>query len=205
MTHTESSKKKRTTKIEFTNVQRAWMVEHYSTTKNKYCCDYLGVSMRTMIRFARTLGLVKDPEFVKSISREHCKLMQTLNRYDGNAGKINLIKHGARYRFRKGETTEQRIGTEAWERTKEKIRKKRNETIRRERARIIYGFPQRTKLKLVCNSQAINARYSLRKRGYICDGRGARVAYYTCETDRDAKLEQTAISNGIDIFPAKSQ
>ena len=187
--------------INFTAEQAAWMREHYATTKNKDCCAYLGVSMRTMIRFARSLGLDKDREYVRDLWRENCKLMASLNRYDGNAGKANLIKYGAQYRFRKGESMEMRKGKEAWERTKEKIRASRLALIRKERLRVKWGFPQQTNLKLVCNRKAISTRYCLKKRGYIIEGRGAKVAYYTDDTNRLERLEQTAISRGIDIKP----
>lgn len=194
-------------KIEFTAEQTAWMREHYATTKNQDCCDYLGVSMRTMIRFARSLGLVKDPDYVRGLWAENCKKMATLNRWDGNAGKKNLLKYGKKYRFRKGETLESRIGTEAWNATKEKIRTSRNDLIRRERLRIKWGLEQQTKLNLVRAPRVnVGTRYCLKKRGYIIECRGARVAYYTPQTNRYAKLEQTAISRGIDILPyAKRQ
>lgn len=191
----------RAVKTKFTVEQADWMREHYPTTYNQACCDYLGVSMRTMIRFARSLGLTKDPEFVKSISREHCRLMASLNRGEGNAGKANLLIHGERYRFRKGESIEMRKGKAAWEAAKEKIRQSRNETIRKERMRIKWGLPQQTKLKLVCNRKAASTRYCLKRCGYIVEGRGAKCAYYTDCTDRCERLEKTAASCGIDILP----
>lgn len=205
MNTTESSKR-RTVKIEFTDDQADWMRKHYPTTYNQECCDYLGVSMRTMIRFARSLGLTKDPDFVKSISHEHCKLMQSLNRGEGNAGKVNLIKYGPRYQFRKGVTSVQRIGIEAWEAAKEKMRATRNELIRKERMRISWGLPQRTKMKLVGGDRnKIGTRYRLKVRGYIIPERGANEAYYTNETNRCQSLERTAVARGIRVYPAQCQ
>ena len=44
-----------------------YLRRHFSTTLNEDLADYLGVSLRTMIRKARELGLRKDPRWLSEI------------------------------------------------------------------------------------------------------------------------------------------
>ena len=67
--------KRRTTRIQFTPEQEQWMRDYFATTLNQECADHLGVSMRTMIRLARRLGLTKDPSFCHEQTMKHCAMM----------------------------------------------------------------------------------------------------------------------------------
>lgn len=191
--------KRRTTKITFTDEQRDWLIEHFPTTLNKDCAGYLGVSMRTMIRFARELGLEKDPAWLHGVFMERCSMMAEANRGEGNHGTANLLKYGKAYRFKKGVSPRQRLGDE---REKERIAKSvasLRETRRKERMRVNWGLEQQTKLKIGHNKKKTVMRHSLKKRGYIIPFRGASVAYYTDNTDRSHIVEQHAKEIGIEI------
>lgn len=192
-------KKRNCAKITFTDEQRDWLIAHFSTTLNKDCADHLGVSMRTMIRFARELGLEKDKEWLHGVFVERCTMMAEANRGEGNHGKTNLLKYGKQYRFKKGETSRQRLGEE---KERERIRKaveSLRETRRKERMRVNWGLEQQTKLKIGHNKKKTVMRHTLKKRGYIIPFRGASVAYYTDNTDRSAIVERRAKDVGIEI------
>ena len=191
--------KRRTTRIQFTPEQEQWMRDYFATTLNQECADHLGVSMRTMIRLARRLGLTKDPSFCHEQTMQHCAMMHRLNKGEGNAGAHNLIEHGKPFRFQPGVTPQQRLGEE---RDRQRIAKSaatRRETLRKERMRVNWGLPQETKLRVTVNRKAANIRYRLRRAGYILQGRCAWEAYYTADTHRIPSLEQSAQQNGIKI------
>lgn len=192
-------KKRNCTKITFTDEQRDWFVAHFSTTLNKDCAEHLGVSMRTMIRFARELGLEKDTAWLHDVFMERCAMAQQANKGEGNKGVVNLLEYGKAYRFKKGETSRQRLGDE---REKERIRKSaatRRETLRKERMRVNWGLEQQTRLKIGHNRKKSVMRHTLKKRGYIIPFRGASVAYHTDDTNRSAVVECHAKEVGIEI------
>lgn len=191
--------KRRTTRILFTPEQEQWMRDHFHDTLNQQCADHLGVSMRTMIRLARRLGLTKDPAFCHEQTMQHCTMMHRLNKGEGNSGKYNLIEAGKPYRFQPGVTPEQRLGEEKNRQRIAKSAASRRETLRKERMRVNWGLPQETRLRVVVNRKAAQIRYCLKKAGYILAGRAAREAYYTADTHRITSLEQSAQQNGITI------
>lgn len=54
----------------WTNEKVAILKERYADTKNDELVKILGVSMRTIQRKAKELGLEKSPEMIQSVSRE---------------------------------------------------------------------------------------------------------------------------------------
>ena len=132
--------------------------------------------------------------------REAANEARVMNRGDGNRGAINLLKYGAKYRFRKGETGIQRLGKEKEAERLRKAHATRNETISRERMRINWGLPQRTNLRLVRQpKQWVHYRYTMKRRGYIVS-RAAREIYYNENTDRSATVEHGAQAAGLIIL-----
>ena len=65
----------------------------YPTTKNEDLAIDLGVSVRTLIRRARTLGLEKNNEWLLLHSRQQCRILRILNKCRGNSG---MFKKGVR-------------------------------------------------------------------------------------------------------------
>lgn len=55
----------------------------YPTTKNEDLVEFFGVSLRTVIRKARELGLEKDKEWQRGNTMSHLKMMQLHNRLFG--------------------------------------------------------------------------------------------------------------------------
>lgn len=189
-------------KTELTDEQRLWLMEHFADTKNEDCARRCGCSVRTVIRMARSMGLTKSREFMVATQRHASDEARIMNRGEGNRGKENLLRYGARYQFRKGESNVQRLGEE---KERERIRKSheaRNKTIASERARIKWGFEQKTRLRLVRQpKQWINYRNTMKRRGYIAN-RGSREIYYNEKTDRSAAVENNATKAGLIIFQA---
>ena len=184
-------------KITFTDDQEQWMREHYATTLNQECADHLGVSMRTMIRLARRLGLEKDPDWLHGVFMERQAMMAAANRGEGNAGTRNLIEHGKPYRFKKGVTPLERNGPEKEAQRIAKSAATRRETIRKERMRVNWGLPQETKLKVTRNQPACATRNYLKKLGYIVVGRGTMVIFFNSKTKRAPIAEANAKKRGF--------
>ena len=65
----------------------------FPTTKNNELADILGVSVRTMIRKARQLGLRKDSDWMHSISMSHLHIANHVNRKNNHP---NAFKKGVR-------------------------------------------------------------------------------------------------------------
>ena len=186
-------------KVRLTIEQEIWLKAHFADTSNAVCAKYCGCGWRTVVRKARAMGLAKSREFMATSSQRGIEAMRILNKGEGNRGKANLLKHGAKYRFKKGETCRQRLGEE---RERERIRKAhetRNESIRRDRVRIKWGFEQKTKMRLVCQPrQWVSYRSTMKRRGYIVN-RGSREIYYNENTNRSAIVEKNAQQAGLII------
>ena len=65
----------------------------YSTTLNEELAGVLGVSVRTMIRKARELGLSKDKQWLNGIYKSHLHMANASSSINGNAGRIKKGEH----------------------------------------------------------------------------------------------------------------
>lgn len=77
----------------------------YPTTKNEDLADMLGVSLRTLVRKARELGIKKNKEWLRSVWNENRKLAHLVSKVKGHPGT-----------FQKGCT----IGKDYWFKPKQK-------------------------------------------------------------------------------------
>ena len=191
--------KRDTTKITLTPEQEAYLREHYHNTLNKDLAAHCGFSEGTLHRFARAMGLKKDPDWFHALVLDRCRMMAAGNRGPGNHGKKNLLIYGAKSRFKKGQTNIERHGEEKERQRIAKAAATRRETIRKERMRVNWGLPQETKLRVFQNRKASYIRHSFKRAGYILQGRCAWEAYYTADTHRIPSLEHSAQQNGITI------
>lgn len=194
--------KRDTTKIVLTDEQQQWLRDNYATTLNKDCAAHLGISESSVHRFARDMGLKKDPEWFHALVLERVRMMAAVNRGPGNHGKKNLHL-GEPHRFRKGQTNRERYGEEKERQRILKAAATRRETIRKERMRVNWGLPQQTKLRVISNPQARYARYALKSRGYIIPARGSMEAYWDENTTRSAIVENNAAKVGIKVQPVE--
>lgn len=189
----------KTEKIVLTPKQERWLTNHYKHTKNSECAERLGISPRSVVRIARALGLSKSRQFMVKCQRataEAAKISHRLNgTYPPKGFRIPKSEVG---QFKPGVTSRERIGDK---REAERIRKSaesRRATVKKERARVVWGFEQKTKLKLFTNPKKIQYRYALRQRGYLI-GRGESVAKVMPDTQRSTSVEQNARKYGIRI------
>jgi hypothetical protein len=85
-----------------------------------------------------------------------------------------------------------------WEAAKAKMSVTKKEIYRKEKIRIKWGLPQKTKWRVSFNNNPIvrMTRYRLRKRGYIIE-LGGMVAYYTHTTQRHDRVEALARKRGF--------
>lgn len=51
--------------IRLTREQKRWLTLNYPHMRTQICADYLGISLRSCVRWARRLGVEKTPEFMK--------------------------------------------------------------------------------------------------------------------------------------------
>ena len=183
---------------DLTQDQREWFVANFGTMKNQELADRLVTSPRSVIRMARELGLWKTKEFVAAMQRNASEHGARATRLmGGNAGAVNLLKHGKGYRFKPGTSQKDRMSAEAFSEMHRRIGESRKETFRKERVRVNWGFEQKTKLRVVrCPRAKIDIRHGLRKRGYEI-ARASNEAMVTDETRRSIRMEARAEKMGI--------
>lgn len=181
----------KTQKIELSEKERKWMEIHFKHTKNADIAKRLGISESSMHRFAREMGLTKTRHFMKKCQSDATAAAKASHLANGTyPPKGFIIPRCEEFRFQKGVTPRQRLGKK---RDLERIRKatqSREATRRKEKARVYFGLPQKTKLKVVKSSREhIRLRWYLKNRGYILDD-DERVSYWTDDTRRSPRLEK---------------
>ena len=177
-------------KIELTESQEKWLRLHFKHTKNAEIAARLGISESAVHRYARLWGLVKTKAFRRSTQlNAAAKAKESHLRNGTYPPKGYRIPGSEKAGFKKGVTPLQRLGKRREKARIEKAAATRRETIRRDKARILFGLEQKTKMRLISQPHYIACqRYYLRKRGYIVE-RGSLVAYYTDETRRSEEYE----------------
>ena len=177
-------------KIEMTPAQEAWMRKHFKHTKNEDIMARFGWSHSTVHRFARALGLKKTPQYMhKCLAATTAAAKASHLRNGTYPPKGYHIPRSEEFCFKKGEKPIDRIGKRREKERLEKAHAKRRQSIKEDKARINWGLPQLTKMRLIKQPRrAVCQRYYLRKLGYIVP-HGSMVAYYTPDTIRAPKIE----------------
>lgn len=189
----------KTEKIVLSPQQERWLIRHFKHTKNDEIMSRLGIAHSTLHRFARELGLTKSKQFMRKCQSNATQKAWEANRRKGWPPKGYKIPKSDEFGFQKGVTNLQRLGAK---RNAERIAKSaesRRATVKKERARIVWGMEQQTKLKLVTNQKRIKYRYQLKKRGYLISEDG-RVAIITPQTTRHLQYEDKAKREGMRII-----
>lgn len=170
--------------------QEEWMRLHFKHTKNAEIASRFGWSETTMHRFAREMGLTKTPQFQAEMQRNAVqKAKESCLRNNSYPPKGYHIPNSELYRFKKGERNVDRLGEKGEKERIAKVTASRRETVRKERARILFGLEQKTKMKLIKQpKKAVDKRLYLRKLGYIIP-RGSMVVYYDENTKRSFEME----------------
>lgn len=91
------------TSIFWSNTMLQYLMRNYATMLNRELAEWLGVSLRTMIRKARELKLEKDPRWLKGIHRERARMANAATRVKGNPGCFRKGMHASpATEFKKG-------------------------------------------------------------------------------------------------------
>lgn len=189
----------KTEKIILSPQQERWLIRHFKHTKNDEIMNRLGLSHSVLHRFARELGLKKSRQFVKKCQAATTEAAWRANRKKGWPPKGYVIPRSREFCFQKGVTNLQRLGAKREAERISKSSESRRETVRKEHARILFGLPQKTKLKIFSNPRRTQCRYYLKRRGYLVE-RGGREAIVTDQTQRGTRCEEWARREGIKII-----
>lgn len=190
-----------------TEKQKNWLIKNFKNTKNDEIAEKLGISKRSIIRFARALELVKSPQFLKKMRTAALNAANTaiLNETPEQREKrrITALKNCEKGKIAKGEyRNAQKTKAEI-----KKIIKKRVNTWRKNReneiSRVLLGLNQKTKVKLPKDfnpkkqQQIINIRHNLRKKGYKIPKIGGMAVHITEDTKRSEITENNAKKLGF--------
>lgn len=176
-------------KIILTEEQEQWLAKHFKNTKNAEVAKQLGVSETTLHRMARARGLKKTPQFIKKCNKAMIEAAHRSHKLNGTyPPKGYAIPGREKTQFKLGEPRKKLSPKREAERYRKCVAA-RKETFKLERARVTFGLPQETKLKVKRQPRAkIELRFYLKKKGYIVDD-VARIAYYTDATNRGTRIE----------------
>lgn len=163
----------------------------FGNTTNDAIMLKLDISFSTLHRAARALGLTKTRRFMRRCQRNTTAKARDSHIVNGTyPPKGYIIPGSERYRFKAGETPLQRLGARKERRRVEKSAESRRQTLREERARRVFGVPQRTRLRVLNRGHRFHhSVWYLRSRGYEVDVRNL-VAYYNDDTRRCPVLEK---------------
>lgn len=191
-------------KIVLSDEQRAWLFAHYDNTSNNEIAHHLGVSFRTVIRMARSFGLKRSKAGLRQIL---CRTQQSLvpiKRMRGTLPKKGVMpegfKKGILYQFKHGHTDTQwhRFTEEERREYRKRMSENRLALLKSERRRVLFGFEQKTRLRVVKQSKRkIQYRYWLRKNGYVESAGNHNLYYITPDTNRSLGREEGARELGI--------
>lgn len=169
--------------------QIQYLIDNFANTKNADLSAHLNISIRSVNRLASKLGLSKSEEFLVQVRRESIEPLRLWHRLHPKPSGYR-IPNSEQTLFRRGDTYKHRYGEKAHRLAHQKSVISRNETIKKERRRILFGLPQQTNLNLHRQPRKkVLFRYYLRKRGYIIDD-DKRMAYYTDSTQRGERVER---------------
>ena len=141
----EIPKKKHPYKIEWTPEMIKTIKEKFPKEYNRELANELGISMRTLIRKARELGIEKEDGFLMKRKEEIQVMARKKRRPNSTKGlKGWCVPNSEATRFKPGNISPMSVDPGLVE----KVRIKRNKTIARERARLRMGLEPLTRLNI---------------------------------------------------------
>lgn len=193
-----------------------WIVKHYQHTKNDDIMAKFGIGESSLHRVARKYGLKKSRQHMKKVQwNSTCHAYEACRRYGIYEETRKRMKQQAEERkargeripgsFMPGQSNRDRLTKKRFKECYERIHEKRCETIRKERIRIHFGLPQKTRLNLKYNGftpqdrKRCVHRHLFRKHGYIVEY-GDNIVYYDEHTDRRPKMEANAFKYGLRVM-----
>lgn len=213
---------------ELTDGQKAWLRAYYPEVENKRLMKASGISVNMLHKFARELGLGKSEKGMYAIRKRRAaaakRKLERNGYYDSLRGKpvSEACKAAAARMWREVREGKRKAGISKFLESLSPYRRKsylqriselRKKMVRRERARLLYGLEQKTRLTIVRLSpftrSQVNHRYNALKRGYFfmedcSEGSGERYnIYYDGETARSPRFETNLEKDGFRIMEWK--
>lgn len=103
--HKIGLRKPQPNKIELTEERRVWLRCHFPHMSNEICSLISGVSPRTVVRWARRMGLSKTAQFMRECQAHTSKRAQESHRRNGTYPAKGYyspnLQKGAKYQFKK--------------------------------------------------------------------------------------------------------
>lgn len=158
-------------KIEWTDEMLSELKTCYRLETDMALAGRLGMCSKTLVSKARSLGLSKKPVRTNKTAIEMVSHLYEDHSYSEMAKMAGISPR----------TVSRIVKALHLQRTplmERQIRsRRRKELIRRERAHVLYGLPQKTKIKVVSNRPRIALRSKLKAKGYRVFA-GSNVIYY---------------------------
>lgn len=176
-----------------------FLVDHYAYVTNRKLADALGVSIPSIKKKSRELGLSKTcakRKLFPSIEADILKMSQK-NSYRSVADELNLSVTSVNTIV--NEAALKGHQKRSKEETGKLISEARIHIIKKERARAIFGVDQKTKLKLFPNKRKYHLRDRLKRCRYDVE-RNSTDVFIDDETRRHAKMEAEAKKLGFQIM-----
>jgi hypothetical protein len=198
-----------------TDKQVQWIVKHYQHTKNDDIMTKFRIGESTLHRIARKYGLKKSRQQQKKTQwNATCHAHEVCRKYGVYEETRQRMKQQAEERkargeripgsFMPGESNKDRLGASRFKKCIEKATATMREIRRKERVRLHWGLPQKTRLNISFNGytpamkKKATHRYLFRQHGYIVE-RGSDTMYYDENTKRNAIMERNAAKYGLKI------
>lgn len=146
-----------------TEEQITFIRRNFATMRNQDIADALGISRSGVTNVQKIYHLRKSPEFASFLAVK--------------AGKASNLARGGKALNITPEVIEKRVASY-------------RRTLREERARVVFGLPQKTKANVKRQPRRkCSQRAYLKKLGYLLDEPNC-VAYYTQDTTRAVRMER---------------
>lgn len=172
----------------------AYLKENYPYTTDTAIAQHLCVNRKTVSLKAKELGLEKGirPEWLDLAER-----VRELHGSHSNAEIAAIAGISSRSVSRIVAV----LGLRRTKKEEQSIRSRiRQDIMKREKRRVIFGLPPITRIKVVTNKPRIKMRHSLKKAGYLVI-RGQNVMYYHPDMERNHSREDIGRKLGLRFEP----
>lgn len=172
----------------------AYLKENYPHTTDTAIAQHLCVNRKTVSLKAKELGLEKG---IRPAWLDLAERVRELHGSHSNAEIATITGISSRSVSRIVAV----LGLRRTKKEEQSIRSRiRQDIMKREKRRVIFGLPPITKIKVVTNKPRIKMRHSLKKAGYLVI-RGQNVMYYHPDMERDHSREDIGRKLGLRFEP----
>ena len=195
-----------------------WIIKHYKHTKNAEIMARFNIGESTLHRCARKYGLKKSNVFMKKAQRENAEKGYEVCLDHG------VYEQNAEYTRKQWEEWK-KLPREQWPGRKVGVKpqhqpgvstrrynkrikegfEKRRQTVKRERARLLYGLEQKTSLKLtkiMTHKMSAHKHAMIKQCNYFPDEEHHTWLFYDNETTRSVRREAHAVKLGLKVYPS---